>query len=59
MILLAISGGSMKRFVAGADRRQSAMLPECIDDWVDESNPVRRYVEGFNDDFRIRPMDAR
>jgi hypothetical protein len=31
----------MKRFVARADRGQSTLLPECINDWVDESNPVR------------------
>jgi transposase len=31
----------MKRFVAGADRGQSTLLPECLDDWIDESNPVR------------------
>jgi hypothetical protein len=31
----------MKRFVAGADRSQSTLLPESLDDWVDESNPVR------------------
>ena len=42
MILLAICGGGfMKRFVAGADRGQSTLLPECLDDWIDESNPVR------------------
>ena len=31
----------MKRFVEGADRGQSTLLPECLDDWIDESNPVR------------------
>ena len=31
----------MKRFIAGADRGQSTLLPECLDDWVDENNPVR------------------
>ena len=31
----------MKRFVAGADRGQSTLLPERLDDWMDESNPVR------------------
>ncbi|MEJ2377489.1 MAG: IS1182 family transposase [Pseudolabrys sp.] len=31
----------MKRFIEGADRIQSTLLPECLDDWVDESNPVR------------------
>src|SRR3974390_31149 len=31
----------MKRFIEAADRSQSTLLPECLDDWVDESNPVR------------------
>jgi transposase len=31
----------MKRFIEGADRSQSTLLPECLDDWVEESNPVR------------------
>jgi transposase len=31
----------MKGFVEGADRQQTTLLPECLDDWVDESNPVR------------------
>jgi len=31
----------MKRFVAGADRAQSTLLPESLGDWVDESNSVR------------------
>ena len=31
----------MKRFVAGADRGQCTLLPECLDDFIDESNPVR------------------
>ena len=51
MIPLMISGGSMKRFVAGADRGQSSLLPECLDDWVDESNPVRvidAFVDGLD-----------
>ena len=31
----------MKRFLVGADRGQSTLLPECLDEWIDESNPVR------------------
>jgi transposase len=38
----------MKRFVAGADRGQSTLLPERLDDWVDESNPVR-VIDAFVD----------
>ena len=36
----------MKRFIEGADRGQSTLLPECLDDWIDESNPVRA-VDAF------------
>src|SRR6201996_6446074 len=36
----------MNRFIEGADRAQSTLLPECLDDWVDESNPVRA-VDAF------------
>ncbi|HZZ31989.1 MAG TPA: hypothetical protein VFE10_08335, partial [Phenylobacterium sp.] len=31
----------MKRFVEGEDRRQSLLLPESLDDYVTEDNPVR------------------
>ena len=31
----------MGRFVEGADRGQATLLPECLDDWIDEDNPVR------------------
>ncbi len=31
----------MRRFVEQADREQSTLLPECLDDLIDESNPVR------------------
>jgi hypothetical protein len=37
----------LKRFVAGADRAQSTLLPESLDDWVDESNPVR-VIDAFD-----------
>src|SRR6187401_1147218 len=30
----------MRGFVRGADRQQTTLLPECLDDWVDESTPV-------------------
>ena len=38
----------MKRFVAGVDREQSTLLPECLDDFIDESNPVR-VIDAFVD----------
>ena len=38
----------MKRFIEGADRAQSTLLPECLDDFIDESNPVRA-IDAFVD----------
>jgi len=38
----------MKRFVVGADRGQSTLLPECLDDWIDESTAVR-VIDAFVD----------
>jgi len=31
----------MKRFVEGTDRGQSTLFPECLEDWLDEDNPVQ------------------
>jgi transposase len=31
----------MKRFVEGTDRGQSTLFPECLEDWIDENNPVQ------------------
>src|SRR5207247_5408399 len=31
----------MKRFVEGADRGQSTLFPERLEDWIGEDNPVR------------------
>ena len=31
----------MKRFIEGADRDQATLLPKCLEDWIDEDNPVR------------------
>ena len=38
----------MKRFVEEADRGQWTLLPECLDDFIDESNPVR-VIDAFVD----------
>src|SRR5579863_6667224 len=38
----------MKRFVEGTDRGQSTLFPECLDDWIDEDNPVR-VIDAFID----------
>lgn len=38
----------MKRFVEGVDRTQSVLLPETLDDYVAEDNPVR-VIDAFVD----------
>jgi transposase len=42
----------VKRFVEGEDRRQVALLPDCVDDYVGEDNPVRA-VEAFVDELDL------
>src|SRR5262249_31586415 len=45
----------MKRFIEGADRNQSTLLPECLDDWIDDSNPVR-VVDAFVDALDLKQL---
>jgi transposase len=45
----------MAAFVQGAARGQAALLPECLDDWVDESNPVRA-VDVFVEALDLRDL---
>ncbi len=45
----------MAAFVQGAARGQVALLPECLDDWVDESNPVRA-VDVFVEALDLRDL---
>jgi transposase len=45
----------MRRFVEGADRGQSTLLPECLDDFIDESNPVR-VIDAFVDALDLAEM---
>jgi len=42
----------MKRFVEGTDRGQSTLLPECLDDWISEDNPVR-VIDVFVDELNL------
>jgi len=42
----------MKRFVEGEDRRQGVLLPEYLDDWVSEENPVRA-IDVFVDELDL------
>jgi transposase len=42
----------MKRFVEGADRSQSTLFPECLEDWICEDNPIRA-VDVFVDQLDL------
>jgi transposase len=42
----------MPRFIEGADRQQVTLLPECLDDFVGEDNPVR-VIDIFVDELDL------
>jgi transposase len=42
----------MKRFIEGADRSQSTLFPERLEDWIGEDNPVR-VVDVFVDELDL------
>lgn len=46
----------MGRFVEGEDRRQSWLLPETLDEYVADDNPVR-VVEAFIDELDLAALD--
>ena len=46
---------SMKRFVEGESREQISLLPACLDDFIDEDNPVR-VVEAFIEALDLEEM---
>ncbi len=45
----------MKRFVEGQDRSQLILLPDCLDDYVGEDNPVR-IVDAFIDELDLAAL---
>ena len=45
----------MKRFVEGEDRRQGVLLPEYLDDYVAEENPVR-VIDVFVDELDLAAL---
>jgi len=45
----------MKRFVEGEDRRQATLLPESLEDYVTEDNPVR-VIDVFIDELDLRAL---
>ena len=45
----------MRRFVEGADREQSTLFPECLEDWIGEDNPVR-VIDVFVDELDLAEL---
>ena len=45
----------MSRFVEGEDRRQPALLPSCLDDYVAEDSPVR-VIDVFVDELDLAAL---
>jgi transposase len=45
----------MKRFIEGEDRHQVTLLPECLDDYIGEDNPVR-VIDVFVDELDLRAL---
>lgn len=46
----------MKRFIQGEDRNQVTLLPELLDDYVAETNPVR-IVDVFVDELDLGQLE--
>ncbi len=42
----------MSRFVEGEDRRQPALLPSCLEDYVSQDNPAR-VIDAFVDELDL------
>ena len=45
----------MKRFIEGEDRSQVTLLPECLDDYIAEDNPVR-VVDAFVEELDLQEL---
>src|SRR6186713_2401649 len=45
----------MKRFVEGADRGQSTLFPECLEDWIADDNSVR-VIDVFVDELDLAEL---
>jgi transposase len=45
----------MKRFIEGQDRSQSILLPECLEDFVGEDNPVR-VIDAFVEELDLASL---
>ena len=45
----------MRRFVEGADRSQSSLFPQYLEDWIGEDNPVR-VIDVFVDELDLAEL---
>lgn len=45
----------MRRFIEGASRSQATLLPECLDDYIGEDNPIRA-VDVFVEQLDLAAM---
>jgi transposase len=45
-------GIGLGRFVEGVDRSQMTLFPACLDDWIDDDNPVR-VIDAFVDSIDL------
>src|SRR3974377_1541259 len=45
----------MRRFVEGIDRGQATLVPECLEDWIEECNPVRA-IDAFVDELDLAEL---
>jgi hypothetical protein len=45
----------MARLIEGKDRRQTLLLPECLDDYVTQDNPVR-VIDAFIDELDLQAL---
>src|SRR6476620_9743522 len=45
----------MKRFIEGTDRGQGTLFPECLEDWIEENNPVQ-VIDVFVDELDLAEL---
>jgi transposase len=48
----------MKRFNEGEERSQVTLLPECLDDYIAEDNPIR-VVDVFVEELHLHELGFR
>src|SRR3974390_2014255 len=45
----------MRRFIEGLDRGQGSLFPECLEDWIEENNPVQ-VIDVFVDELDLAEL---